>query len=62
MKRVRNGLLLVILAVVTSACSESSSMAQLQTNTVPLNAVHWDELAAAQTSASVNNNNLIFMR
>lgn len=62
MKRVRTGFVLAMLAVLTSACSESSNVAQLQTNTVPLNAVHWDELAAAQTSASVNNNNLIFMR
>jgi Ni/Co efflux regulator RcnB len=62
MKRLVTGLALIAMMTATVACSDSRDMAQLSTSTVQLNAVHWDEMAAADTSAHVTNNSLIFMR
>lgn len=62
MKRALTRLALLAMMAATAACSDSRDMAQLSTSTVQLNAVHWDEMAAADTSAHVTNNSLIFMR
>lgn len=62
-RRLTTGLLLLALTGM-SACSdmsESKTTASLEKSYL-VSSVHWDEVAAADTTAHVSNNNLIMMR
>lgn len=57
-------LLIASLLLLTAACDNTgeSKAAATQTKLIQTSAVHWDEVAAADRAASVNNNGLIMMR
>lgn len=51
----------VFTLLATTACSDSATKTSAF-GTMQISAVHWDEMAAATTSAHVSNNGLIMMR
>ncbi len=55
-------LLIASLLLLTAACDTPGEGKTTQTKLIPTSAVHWDEVAAASSAASVNNNGLIMMR
>lgn len=50
------------LLLLTAACGMNGEGKSTQTKLIQTSAVHWDEVAAADRAASVNNNGLIMMR
>lgn len=61
MKRLMHVSLMLSLALAATACTEPTSSVS-KVNLVQLSSVQWEEVAAANSAASVTNNNLIMMR
>lgn len=56
-------LLIASLLLATAACDNPAGDSTARTTRlIQTSAVHWDEVAAASSAASVNNNGLIMMR
>lgn len=55
-------LIIASLLLLTAACDTAGETKATQTKLIQTSAVHWDEVAAASSAATVNNNGLIMMR
>lgn len=63
MKRLLIAAFLLATLAGTSACTDSAGTSKAaETQLMQVSSIHWDEVAAADRAASVNNNGLIMMR